>query len=68
MPMEPEYHQTPLLCENGHNYWDEVEWKIHYVDQLDQPTNQVPEIRTFCRYCNAPLEVADGWTPYPLAR
>jgi hypothetical protein len=68
MPMDAEYHLTPLVCENGHSYEDEVEWKIHYVAQVDQPTNQVPEIRTTCRECDAALKVAEGWTPYPPAR
>ena len=67
MPMEPEYHQTPLRCENGHSDWYEVQWKIHYVDGVDQPTNQVPEVRTVCRECGAPLEVEGGWLPHPPA-
>ena len=64
MPMYPKYHQTPLLRENGDRYEDDVLWKIHYVAQLNEPRNQVPEIRTQCRYCDAPLKVADGWLPH----
>jgi len=68
MAMYSENHQTPLVCENGDRYEDEVLWRIHTVEDVDAPTNQVPEIRTLCRECNAPLKVADGWTPYPPAR
>ena len=65
MPMQEAPWNTPLRCENGHSYKDEVLWKIHYVNEVTEPTNQVPEIRTLCRYCDAPLKVADGWLPYP---
>jgi hypothetical protein len=68
MPMQPEDHQTPLRCANGHSDWYLVEWKIHTVAGVDQPTNQVPEIRVTCRECGEPLEVVDGWTPHPPAR
>ena len=68
-PMVPEYRSTPLVCDNGHAYWDVIEWKIHYVEGLTQPTHQLPEIRTLCQHpdylsCNATLKVRDGWTPY----
>jgi hypothetical protein len=66
--MYSENHQTPLVCENGDRYEDEVLWRIHTVEDVDAPTNQVPEIRTLCRECGAPLKVVGGWTPYPPAR
>ena len=66
MPMHPEYHQTPLMCENGppHRYKDEVEWKIHTIEEPTRPTHQLPEIRVACRVCGAPLKVEGGWLPY----
>jgi hypothetical protein len=54
MAMYSENHQTPLVCENGDRYEDEVLWRIQTVEDVDAPTNQVPEIRTLCRECNAP--------------
>jgi hypothetical protein len=64
--MNPEYHQTPLVCENEppHSYRDRVEWKIHYVEESARPTNQEPEIRTPCRVCGYPLKVEGGWLPH----
>ena len=71
MPMDLEYWNTPLQCTNEneqHRYEDDVLWKIHTVVGARLPTSQVPEIRVMCRYCDAPLEVADGWLPHPPAR
>jgi hypothetical protein len=67
MPMYPEFWNSPLQCtkNDDHRYWEHVLWKVHYIEALDEPTNQVPEIRVTCRYCDAPVEVADGWLPYP---
>ena len=67
--MVPEYRSTPLVCDNGHEYWDVIEWKIQYVEESPRPTNQSLEIRTYCQHpdyptCNATLKVRDGWTPY----
>jgi len=67
MPVRDETWRTPLRCENGHTYEDEVLWKIHTIHESDEPTNQVPEIRTRCRECDADLMVEGGWTPYPPA-
>jgi len=63
--MREEKWRTPLRCENGHSYEDDVLWKIHTIEGIDEPTDQLPEIRVTCRSCGAPLEVADGWLPYP---
>jgi hypothetical protein len=71
MPMDLEYWSSPLQCTNEnehHRYEDDVLWKIQTVVGARQPTSQVPEIRVTCRHCGFPLEVADGWTPYPPAR
>ena len=64
MSMIVETFRTPLVCENGHRYEDDVRWIIHTVEESDEPTNQVAEIRVLCRECGAPLKVAGGWTPY----
>ena len=65
--MRPETHLTPLVCDNGHRYEDNVEWNIGTVEESDEVTNQVPNIRVNCREDGAPLQVADGWLPYPPA-
>lgn len=64
MAMREETHRTPLVCDNGHRYEDDVDWTIHTVEESDDITNQVPNIRVTCRECDATLHVADGWTPY----
>jgi hypothetical protein len=63
MPMQEEPWNTPLRCENGDSYKDEVLWKIHYVNEVTEPTNQVPEIRTLCRYCDAPSRLLTAGSP-----
>jgi hypothetical protein len=68
MPMYPEYWRTPVQCvkNDDHRYYeDRVFWRMHYIGEIPESTNQVPEIRTVCRDCDSPLEVADGWLPYP---
>jgi hypothetical protein len=67
MPMREETWRTPLLCvKNEHRDERPILWKIHTIEDIDEPTNQVPEIRVLCRYpnCDSLLEVADGWLPY----
>jgi hypothetical protein len=65
MPMKEETWHTPLRCANNHRYEEQVLWKIHYVEDVIEPTNQAPEIRELCRHCGFPVEVANGWLPYP---
>ena len=64
MAMKEETWLTPLRCANDHRYEDRVLWKIHYIEEVTEPTNQIPEIRATCRFCGYPVEVADGWLPY----
>ena len=65
MPMKEETWRTPLRCANNHRYEERVTWKIHYVEEVTEPTNQVPEIRELCRHCGFPVEVENDWLPYP---
>jgi hypothetical protein len=62
--MKEETWLTPLRCANDHHYEDRVLWQIHYIKEVTEPTNQIPEIRVTCHHCGYPVEVADGWLPY----
>jgi hypothetical protein len=66
MPTEPEYWRTPVQCTNEDRkdrYEVRILWKIHTIEEIDEPTDQIPEIRV--PVLRRPLEVADGWLPYP---
>ena len=64
MAMKEETWLTPLRCANDHRYEHRVLWKIHYIEEVTEPTNQIPELRVTCQHCGYPVEVADDWLPY----
>jgi hypothetical protein len=64
MAMKEETWLTPLRCATYHRYEDRVVWKKHDIEEVTEPTNQIPEIRVTCQNCGYPVEDADGWLPY----
>jgi hypothetical protein len=67
--IERQFRRTPLRCDwNDHHYEERVLWVVRYIEESNEPTNQVPEISGMsCRFpnCESPVEVAEGWLPYP---
>jgi hypothetical protein len=71
MPTEPEYWRTPVQCTNEDRkdrYEVRILWKIHTIEEIDEPTDQIPEIRVPVlrrppRGCGrlAPLPTLEGY-------
>ena len=65
-----ETRYTKLGCENGHEFWANVEWFAPVIEEQDpEPDEWRPGIQGMsCRYCSAQVKVMQRFTETSPAR